>query len=52
VACGVLAGNLEFNIEEEDEDIDEPIAIEQPATSEVHSAVSVSPTRTTARASS
>ena len=47
----VLAGDLEFNIDDEDEHIDEPNAIDRAATTEEY-AVTAPPTRTKSHASS
>ena len=47
----VLAGRLEFNIEDEDDDINQPAPIEQPAAIEEHAVVSTSPARVKAHAS-
>ena len=47
----VLAGDLEFNIDDEDEHIDEPNAIDRAATTEEY-AVTAPPTSTKSHASS
>jgi len=47
----VLAGRLEFNIEDEDDDINQPAPIEQPAAIEEHAVVSTSPARVKAHTS-